>query len=164
MVFLQGIETMLCKIPRDVFKGGEVMDKIYEFKIEIESISHNVNTDLYEVFYPNLIKVIATEKTLDKVINAIIEDVCEVSTPDYFELEISDVDYKVLTKNEMTLAYHVEADMVQKGLTTIEYADRVGISRNYLYNIRKGQPIGIEVKTKLAHELGFTVDNLPKEK
>ena len=140
------------------------MDKIYNFKVRIDNISHNVNTDLYEIFYPNMFEIIATEKTIDGLISTFLQDVCEVSTPDYFELEISDVDYIILTKNEMSLAYHVEHDRMQKGLTTIEYADKVGISRNYLYNIRKGQPIGQEVKTKLAHELGFTVDNLPKEK
>ena len=140
------------------------MEKIYNFKVRIDNISHNVNTDLYEIFYPNMFEIIATEKTLDGLISTFLQDVCEVSTPDYFELEISNVDYVILTKNEMSLAYHVEHDRMQKGLTTIEYADKVGISRNYLYNIRKGQPIGLEVKTKLAHELGFTVDNLPKEK
>ena len=139
------------------------MEKIYKFYIEVHSVDSNINKDLYELIYPRQLYPTCTESQLESRVRDLIEDAAQVTTPDYFELEIGDIDFTVEKKELASLGVHLVEYMADNLHTVVSLAETLKIDRKTVYNILNGKSISKDTKRKIADLLGFNYNELPKE-
>lgn len=139
------------------------MEKIYKFYIEVHSVDSNINKDLYELIYPRQLYPTCTESQLESRVRDLIEDAAQVTTPDYFELEIGDIDFTVEKKELASLGIHLVEYMADNLHTVVSLAETLKIDRKTVYNILNGKSISKDTKRKIADLLGFNYNELPKE-
>ncbi len=139
------------------------MEKIYKFYIEVHSVDSNINKDLYELIYPRQLYPTCTESQLESRVRDLIEDAAQVTTPDYFELEIGDIDFTVEKKELASLGIHLVEYMHDNLLTVVSLAESLQIARSTIYQAINGKSISKDTKRKIADLLGFNYNELPKE-
>lgn len=139
------------------------MEKIYKFYIEVHSVDSNINKDLYELIYPRQLYPTCTESQLESRVRDLIEDAAQVTTPDYFELEIGDIDFTVEKKELASLGVHLVEYMADNLLTVVSLAESLQIARSTIYQAINGKSISKDTKRKIADLLGFNYNELPKE-
>ena len=139
------------------------MEKIYKYYIEVHSVDSNINKDLYELIYPRQLYPTCTESQLESRVRDLIEDAAQVTTPDYFELEIGDIDFTVEKKELASLGVHLVEYMADNLHTVVSLAETLKIDRKTVYNILNGKSISKDTKRKIADLLGFNYNELPKE-
>lgn len=139
------------------------MEKIYKYYIEVHSVDSNINKDLYELIYPRQLYPTCTEAQLESRVRDLIEDAAQVTTPDYFELEIGDIDFTIEKKELASLGIHLVEYMADNLHTVVSLAETLKIDRKTVYNILNGKSISKDTKRKIADLLGFNYNELPKE-
>lgn len=139
------------------------MEKIYKFYIEVHSVDSNINKDLYELIYPRQLYPTCTESQLESRVRDLIEDAAQVTTPDYFELEIGDIDFTIEKKELASLGIHLVEYMHDNLLTVVSLAESLQIARSTIYQAINGKSISKDTKRKIADLLGFNYNELPKE-
>lgn len=139
------------------------MEKIYRFYIEVNSVDSNINKDLYTLYYPRQLYPVCTESQLESRVRDLIENAAEVTTPDYFELEIGDIDFTIGKKTLASLSHHALSYIESNLMTVVSFAEALKIDRKTAYNILNGKSISKDTKRKLADLMGFSYNELPKE-
>lgn len=139
------------------------MEKIYKFYIEVHSVDSNINKDLYTLIYPRQLYPTCTGSQLESRVRDLIEDATQVTTPDYFELEIGDIDFTVEKKELASLGIHLVEYMHDNLLTVVSLAESLQIARSTIYQAINGKSISKDTKRKIADLLGFNYNELPKE-
>lgn len=145
-------------------KGGEQMEKLYNVKIRIDNVDSNVNKDIYTLSYPEYLDLTCEEEKIKFFVNMFILEMAEVDTPDYFDLEIYDVDYTIMKKEEALLNQYVKSYIQRNLITITEFANRLQTSRTVAYKVLNGKRISLAVKRRVADLLGIKYNELPKEK
>jgi DNA-binding XRE family transcriptional regulator len=121
---------------------------MYRYKLEIISVDSNK-----PLVYDKVIEIESeSPKLLDKV-TEYLEFNAQTDTQDYQEFEVYGAEFRVISREEVTLLDRIVKYQSKHKLTDVDFAKLCGITRITIGNLKRGRNLSLPSQRKIENVL-----------
>ena len=119
---------------------------MYRFTIEITSVDSNK-----PLIHDKIITLECEAIHLLEKVTEYLEFNAQTDTPDYQPFEVNGAEFRVILREEITLLDRIKKYQFKHKLTDVDFAQKAGITRFTIYNLRRGKNLSLKTQRKIEN-------------